>query len=60
MNDLLCAMCLHEHPTNTSCVAVTIVDGTAVCTTHVLEIFARHEREDKLHEREVTTARYRL
>lgn len=48
MNDLLCAICLHKHPADTSCVAVTIVDGTAVCKTHALEIFAHHDHEEKL------------
>jgi hypothetical protein len=47
MNDILCAICLREHPTDTSCVSITIVGGTAVCKTHALEIFARDEREEK-------------
>ncbi|MEJ2863946.1 hypothetical protein [Actinomycetospora flava] len=37
MEDFLCAICLIEHPTTTSCGAVTIVDGTAMCRSHALE-----------------------
>jgi hypothetical protein len=39
---------------------VTILDGSAVCRPHALEIFAQHEREEVEHEHDLEAARYRL
>jgi hypothetical protein len=62
MSDLLCVTCLREQPTTTdeSCIAVTILDGMAVCRAHALDLLERHQREETEHVREEKVARYSL